>query len=115
MNGNYEVAASDGVIVFSPQVDFLDASNREEFRAALEKYLAGGAPMVIDLSAVRFVDSSGLGVLMSALKYARARGGDLAACSILKPVKQLFNLVRLDRVMTEYPDLASALAAMKKK
>ena len=115
MNDKYEVASSDGVIVFSPLVDFLDAANRVEFRAALEKHLTGGALMVIDLSSVRFVDSSGLGVLMSALKYARAQGGDVAACSIVKPVKQLFNLVRLDRIMAEYPDRAAALAAFKKR
>lgn len=115
MDDKYQVETVDGVVLFSPLTDFVDASNREEFRSALEKLLAGGALMVVDLSSVRFVDSSGLGVLMSALKYARSQGGDLVACSIVKPVKQLFNLVRLDRVMAEYPDRASAVAAVKSK
>ncbi len=104
----------DGVVVFSPETDFLDASNREEFRTALEERFADGARIVVDLSSVRFVDSSGLGVLMAALKKLRSMDGDMAACSIMKPVKQLFNLVRLDRVMVEYPDRTAAVAAMKK-
>jgi anti-anti-sigma regulatory factor len=51
---------------------------------------------------------------MAALKKLRSMDGDMAACSIMKPVKQLFNLVRLDRVMVEYPDRTAAVAAMKK-
>jgi anti-sigma B factor antagonist len=115
MDEKYGIENIDGVIVLSPLTDFLDASNREELRAVLESRIANGALLVIDLSAVRFVDSSGLGVLMSALKRARSMNGDLVACSIVKPVKQLFNLVRLDKVMVDYPDKSSAVAALKNR
>lgn len=115
MDKRYEIERIDGILVFVPRVDFLDASNREEFREALEALIEPGVLMAVDLSAVRFVDSSGLGVLMSALKKIRAQGGDGVACRIEKPVKQLFNLVRLDRVMQDFPDRESAVAALKQK
>ena len=114
MSDKYQVDSVEGVIIFSPVTDFLDASNRDEFRLALDEQLKESVLLVVDLGAVRFVDSSGLGVLMSALKRARSLGGEMVACNIVKPVKQLFNLVRLDRVMTEYPDRSSAVAAIKK-
>lgn len=115
MQDKFEIGAIDNVLIFSPLTDYLDASNKDEFRDALDGALKNSISVVVDLSAVRFVDSSGLGVLMSALKRARALGGDIVACGIVKPVKQLFNLVRLDRVMTEFPDRESAVASLRKQ
>ncbi len=104
-----------GIIVFAPHVDFLDATNRDEFRAALEAAIAPGSRVVIDFSSVRFVDSSGLGVIITELKKVRADGGDMAVCSIEKPVRQLFNLVRLDRIIKEFADKAAAVASFKRE
>jgi anti-sigma B factor antagonist len=59
-----------------------------------------GARIVIDMQAVEFLDSAGLGILVGGLKRARTRGGDLElVCSnsaVLKPLE----LTGLDRVFT---------------
>ncbi len=99
-----------------PRDDHLDASNREDFRVSLEAAIDRAAAegmrrFVLDLMNVRFVDSSGLGVMMAALRRLRGAGGDMVACNIAKPVKVLFDLVRLDRVMSVYADRAAAVAS----
>lgn len=106
----------DDVMVITPKGGHLDASNREEFRVSLEAAAADAASagihrLILDLMNVRFVDSSGLGVIMAALRRIREEGGDMVACNIMKPVKVLFDLVRLDRVMSVYGDRASAVAS----
>ncbi len=106
----------DNVMVITPKGGHLDASNREEFRASLEAAAADAATagiksLILDLMNVRFVDSSGLGVIMTALRRIREADGDMVACNIMKPVKILFDLVRLDRVMSVYGDRATAIAS----
>lgn len=106
----------DGVMIITPRSGHLDASNREEFRSSLDAAAASAAvagvrSLVLDLMNVRFVDSSGLGVIMTTLRHIRESGGDMVACNIMTPVQVLFNLIRLDRVMSVYGDRAAAVAS----
>ena len=54
----------------------------------------------IDLSKTRFIDSSGLGVLLSLNKTLRAQGGDLKLLNPSSSVAQLIELTRLHRVFS---------------
>lgn len=76
----------------------LDAGSAKEFKAAATPLLVSGARLVFDLSGLRFVDSSGLGALLSCLRQLNANGGDLKLCGASKPVRALFELVRMHRV-----------------
>lgn len=106
-----EIEAAFAVAV--PEGDHVDASNKEAFKEALEAAAeaAAGKPILLDLSSVRFVDSSGLGAVMAVLRKLRGEGRDMAACGVSANVLVLFDLVRLDRVMRVFPDRASAAAA----
>jgi anti-sigma B factor antagonist len=109
-----------GVVILTPEDGHLDASNRDEFRVSLEAAAndaaaAGLRSLVLDLSNVRFVDSSGLGVIMATLRRIRGSGGDMVACNILKQVKVLFDLIRLDRVMSVFDDRTEAVSAFSAK
>lgn len=56
----------------------LDLSTTDSIRSALDEGFGDGTPRVaVDLTAVTFIDSSSLGVLVAYLKRARERGGDL--------------------------------------
>jgi anti-sigma B factor antagonist len=48
---------------------------------------------------VQFVDSAGIGAIISCLKTLSANGGDLKLCNVAKPVRGLFELVRLHRLL----------------
>lgn len=69
---------------------------------------AGRTRIVIDLSGVDFVDSSGLGALIGCLKSARQLGGDLRIAQPTAQVEMVLQLSNLDRVLKSYESTAEA-------
>lgn len=57
-----------------------------------------GTLLVVDMAAVEFIDSTGLGVLVGALKRARVDGGDLALVNIQPMVMKIFTVTGLNKV-----------------
>jgi anti-sigma B factor antagonist len=86
------------VVIAAVPVDELDASNAGEFKRDIAPLLETNAKLVLDLSRVRFVDSSGLGAFISCLRKLNAKGGDLKLCGMSKQVRAVFELVRMHRV-----------------
>lgn len=82
---------------------------KEQLLAAVE---AGAKTIVVDLSAVTFLDSTTLGILVSALRRLRPVGGRLLIAGADTSVRSLFELTGLDRVFTLYPTCDEALAAV---
>lgn len=81
----------------------LDSPKASQFRQEISNIVDGGANIVlIDLKDVTFMDSSGLGALVLALKTVRAAGGKLFICSINEQVRMLFELTSMDRVFEIY-------------
>jgi anti-sigma B factor antagonist len=78
----------------------LDAVTVSELRGDIEKLLARRPSRVeVDLSSLRMVDSSGVGVLVSLYKRVRAQGGDVIVTGLRDQPLAIFRLLRLDRVM----------------
>ena len=100
-----------GVAVVAPTVRRLDASVAPAFKQEVVQGLAGGRRLVVDLSGVEFLDSSGLGALVSILKAMGAQGS-LAVCGAHGSVLNLFKLTRMDKVFALHADRAAALAQM---
>ena len=86
------------VAVAAVPVEELDASNAGEFKRDMAPILDASAKLVLDLSRLRFVDSSGLGAFISCLRKLNAKGGDLKLCGMSKQVRGVFELVRMHRV-----------------
>ncbi|MBV8774011.1 MAG: anti-sigma factor antagonist [Deltaproteobacteria bacterium] len=78
--------------------DQLDASNAKDFKREVASMLSGASKVIFDLSQLHFVDSSGLGAMLSCLRQVNASGGDLKLCGLSKPVRALFELVRMHRI-----------------
>lgn len=77
----------------------LDGSKANQVRREINDCLEAGAEIVLlDLKDVTFIDSSGLGSLVSALKTVRSSGAKLFICSISDQVRILFELTSMDRV-----------------
>lgn len=70
----------------------------------------GPVNAVVDLAAATFIDSAALSSLVSGLKRCRQSGGDLYLCGLAGPVQVIFELTRLNKAFTIYPDLATAVA-----
>ena len=70
--------------------------------------------MVLDLSRLRFVDSSGMGAMLSCLRQLSAKGGDLKLCGMSKQVRGLFELVRMHRIFEIYGTREEAVHAFER-
>jgi anti-sigma B factor antagonist len=92
------VESVDGVTVAAVPVEELDASNAGDFKRDVAPLLEATTKLVLDLSRVRFVDSSGLGAFISCLRKLNAKGGDLKLCGMSRQVRAVFELVRMHRV-----------------
>ena len=79
----------------------------------LKLFEEGKNNLVVDLQAVRFVDSSGLGALVSGFKNASSRNGNLKLSGLQLQVKSMFELTRLHRVFEIYADSAEALSSFQ--
>ena len=73
--------------------------------------LAAPAHVVVDLGGVRYVNSSGLGMLLGALTTARDAGGDLRLAAVPARVATLLTVTRLDGVFQSFPTAGEAAAS----
>jgi anti-sigma B factor antagonist len=107
-----EVIREGGVPVVVPRVKRLDASVAPAFKQAVVQVVESGERrLLLDLGGVDFLDSSGLGALVSILK-ALGTQGSLVVCGAKGPVLALFKLTRMDKVFAIHADRAEALAHM---
>jgi anti-sigma B factor antagonist len=91
----------------------LDASSTEEFKRDIMPMLENYTQVVFDLSQLGFVDSSGLGALLTCLRHLQSQGGDLKLCNIAKSVRALFELVRMHRVFHIFDTREEAIHAFQ--
>ncbi len=105
----------EGVVVATVPVEELDASNSGEFKRDITPVLQSKSQLVLDLSQLRFVDSSGLGAILSCLRQLSGRGGDLKLCSMSKQVRALFELVRMHRIFDIYGTREEAVHSFQRQ
>ncbi|MGB3533489.1 MAG: STAS domain-containing protein [Microcoleaceae cyanobacterium] len=93
---------SSDVKVLQPK-GILDGTKATQFRQDISEIVSAGTKIVlIDFQDVTFMDSSGLGALVLALKTVRAAGSMLVVCSINEQIRILFELTSMDRVFDIY-------------
>jgi anti-sigma B factor antagonist len=98
-----------GVTVVMPSGE-MDAENSTQLGEELNHLLTEGSrKVVIDLGEVGFMNSSGLATLVRYYKLARSNCGDISLAALQPPVRQVFLLSRLDRVLDLQPDVAKAV------
>ena len=90
----------------------LEIATADTLREAVEGAIASGAAELwVDLTHVRFMDSSGLRVLLSAQTLLRGRSKSLAVICPPGPVRRVFEVSGLEASLAIYPDRAAAHAA----
>lgn len=94
------------VIAVSGEVDMATGpSLRDDILAA---FAAGNHRIVLDLSAVTFMDSSGLGALLGSHRRARLMEGEIKLAAPSSRVQEILRLTNLDRVFDVHPTVAEA-------
>ncbi|MDO8667318.1 MAG: STAS domain-containing protein [Gemmatimonadales bacterium] len=100
-----------GVVVVEVDGQLI-VGNRHEMKAkVLEALEAGDRKFLIDFTKTAYIDSSGLGVLVSLSKKIRDEGGDLRLAGLNEDLKTLFELTKLDTLFAIADSPAEALGA----
>ncbi len=101
------------VCIVTPHVSKIDASVAVEFRKKmLELVEKGENRLVLDLEEVEFIDSSGLGALVSVLKHS-GPDGTIKLFAVKDAVRSIFELTRLDRVFAIHISEEGAVESMR--
>src|SRR5437016_4768473 len=100
-----------GVVVVGVDGQLI-VGNRQELKQKVLDALEGGSrKFVIDFTKTGYIDSSGLGVLVSLSKKVREQGGDLRLAGLNEDLQTLFELTKLDTLFSIAKTPAEALAA----
>jgi len=77
----------------------IDVQNATQIRTYLLNLIAeGNQNIVVDLRHVTFIDSSGLGALVYALREAKMNGGDVKVSHLKSQVQSMFKVTRLNKI-----------------
>jgi len=108
----FEEQQQQGVLVVRPLEQSLDATNIQEFKQFMAaRVQAGNRLIAFDLGEVEFIDSSGLGGIISVLKSV-GEEGNVALFGVDEHVMTLFKLTRTDRIFPIMPGISGALKAL---
>jgi anti-sigma B factor antagonist len=102
-HGAATVLEVSGKVMSNYDLDIL----KEEVRTVID---AGSPHVVLDLAGVPWVNSTGLGILITIHHSLKAADGTLRICGLSERVLSIFQVSRLERVFDVYPDRDKALA-----
>ena len=104
----------EGVLVISPEGNLLSEQGNAGMVELLKTtFEAGTKKVLFNLSAVQFINSTGLGMLLTAISKTRNSGGEMALCSVPDQMKKLLQMTKLESVFIVKPDEASGIAFLK--
>jgi anti-sigma B factor antagonist len=97
------------VIVIGGEIDVYTAPElREKLSTLIER---GTYRLILDMEGVEFLDSTGLGTLISGLKKVRAHDGSIDIVCTQSRILRIFNITRLDKVFDIYDTVGDAQVA----
>lgn len=100
----------DGIVVITCPGQ-LTVRNSKDLKKIFADFVAAGKyKFVADLSATRYVDSSGLGAIVSRISLCRSNKGDVRIVTQVPLIKSLLNVTNLNKILKCFDDLDSALA-----
>lgn len=106
----YSIDEEQGVTVIEVDGELV-VGNRQELKAAVrERLSAGDRDFLFDFSRASYIDSSGLGVLVSLSKRIREEGGELRLAGLNDDLLTLFELTKLDTLFQIAGDRQEALS-----
>jgi len=89
----------------------IDANNCNDLKKAFSHWLHYSPNIVFDCSGLEFIDSSGLGAIVSCLRRALELQGDLRLAGLGPKVSLIFELTKAKQLFSMYPDTSSAVAS----
>lgn len=109
-----DVRSVDGVLVARVEGD-VDLDTSERFEERLAPLRHGDGPAVVDLGRAGFFDSNGLHVVVGLWRALGGRGRALAVACPPGPVRKLFELTAVERIVPIYGDAGEAVRALRER
>jgi anti-sigma B factor antagonist len=106
----HEVIRKQGATVVVLKGD-VDLESSPAAREVLLKSVDGAGKVLVDLSSVTYIDSSGVASLVEALQAAKRNGGRFALVAASDPTRRVLELARLDKVFTMYTNVDEGMKA----
>ena len=106
----HEVIKKQGASIVVLKGD-VDLESSPAAREVLLKSVEGAGKVLVDLSRVTYIDSSGVASLVEALQAAKRNGGRFALVAASDPTRRVLELARLDKVFTMYTTVDEGLQA----
>lgn len=91
----------------------LDARNSKDFKLQIASLAKESSKVIINMGELESVDSSGLGALLCFSREVSQRGGELKLCRLKKPVRTLFELVRMHKIFEIFNTEEEALRSYR--
>ena len=103
------------LLIVRPLEKRIDAATAMDFKQKMSEWInSGNRRIVLNLSEVDFMDSSGLGAIISSLKKI-GDDGNMVICGVKETLMSLFRLTRMDRVFDIFPSEEEALKSLSEK
>ncbi len=108
----FSVVKQDGVTLVDVEGQLIVGNRQELKQKVLEELEGGDRRFVIDFAGTGYIDSSGLGVLVSLSKKIREQGGELRLSGLNEDLRTLFELTKLDTLFRIADTKDEALAGI---
>lgn len=101
---------TDGVMILQVHGE-ININTSPELKKHFEKQAT--RKIIVDLTSVSYVDSSGLATLVEMLKKTKVQGGSLGLAGMPEKIKSLFEITKLDKLFSVFVNQQEALARIK--
>lgn len=99
-------------IIIEPEGNRLDMQSIPAFRESVIGQLVPGKNVILDLNAVEFIDSTGLGALLAILRRIKEIDGTMVLVKVSEQTLAMFRLVKMTRIFDIYATKEEALSAL---
>ena len=105
----YEVRSEGNTTIVALSGD-IDLDSSPQVRTVLLESVSAKRGVLVDMSAVSYIDSSGVASLVEAFQSARRGSTPFALVAVSEPAMRVLELARLDQVFSIHPSVTEALA-----
>jgi len=114
MTFNYNTSQQEGITIFELEGEIIDKNQTTGLTDQISTLVSSGKKrIVLELSKIRYMNSSGLNVLVNILTRVRNAGGDVSVCNLSVKVKELLVVTKLDTIFHILPTVEDAVKKLK--
>lgn len=108
-----KVKMKENICIIDPCYPQIDALNLGVFQSDIKAAIGDNKRILIDFSGTRFIDSSGLGVLLGIFRTLSQRDGKMVLCCMNSAVSTVFDMVKLPDIIPCFEEMDKAFSYIK--